>query len=212
MVWISAAITGGLKREAAMHLQFFKQGIMTFTVGLLVWLTGCDQQSPPLLPAPGPVSTGGQAAVDSTRADVNVGEPLQLPDLGIIQPLAEECCTQPGDASECWMSDAEIDGVLCSGDGDCPSGSCNVAKGRCRCSDDDDCNDGVCKNSVCGPSWCNGYRVCSCWGGCEWWSQDENQTLHDLAATQDLYCCEGVYAEDPIEIDPALGGYFTPAP
>jgi hypothetical protein len=79
----------------------------------------------------------------------------------------DECCSEIGQEHECWMEDATDDGATCSEDDDCPSGACDKAVGLCSCSDDDECNDGVCAdNGLCAPSWCNGYKICSCWGGC----------------------------------------------
>jgi len=73
----------------------------------------------------------------------------------------EECIHGP----ECWQDDAVADGVICERDEDCPSGTCDPGAGRCRCENDDECNDGVCGyGGICGPSWCNGYYLCSLWG------------------------------------------------
>ncbi|MBN2525885.1 MAG: hypothetical protein JXR76_05775 [Deltaproteobacteria bacterium] len=53
---------------------------------------------------------------------------------------------------------------------------------------------------VCGPSFCNGYLKCSCFGGCEWWYQTTDTdkldwTPNDVAAEQGdgVLCCEGNY-------------------
>ncbi|MBN2340941.1 MAG: hypothetical protein JXX29_07230 [Deltaproteobacteria bacterium] len=178
----------------------------------------CDSSSPESLPpmAAGEVASSETETPDAATAETE--EPAQsASELSVstfqeMRPLAEECCTQPGDASECWMSDAERDGVLCDSGTDCESGTCNASEGRCTCNNNDECNDGVCVDGLCGPSWCNGYLVCSCWGGCEWWSANAEQTLHDLAAAQGMYCCEGLYAASPIDVDPSLGGYFTQTP
>jgi hypothetical protein len=114
--------------------------------------------------------------------------------------VRDECCTEPGQAAECWEQDADDDGVTCEVNADCPSGSCDTSTvpGLCECSDDDECNDGVCIDSgVCGPSWCNGYKICSCWGGCVWWHANDSYTPEDMCDAQDLFCCDGGYPSDP---------------
>jgi hypothetical protein len=96
----------------------------------------------------------------------------------------DQCCSDPGQMAECWWNDAERDGVLCSDSQPCPNGrQCITVElspegmGRCACNDSSDCNNGADMNGVCviepgetegvcGPSYCNGYLVCSCWGGC----------------------------------------------
>jgi hypothetical protein len=98
----------------------------------------------------------------------------------------DECCSEIGQEHECWMQDAADDGAACSTNGECPSLACDETAGLCSCSDDDECNDGVCADTgLCAPSWCNGYRVCSCWGGCV-----------DVLPTcdADQTCSEGDYA------------------
>jgi hypothetical protein len=79
-----------------------------------------------------------------------------------------ECCSDSSDWPAFWWQDAETDGVTCAGDADCPSGACDEEAGLCACTGDDDCRDGLCTvTGLCGPSWCNGYCACSCWGGCD---------------------------------------------
>ena len=86
-------------------------------------------------------------------------------------------------------------------------------EGLCQCSGDEDCQDasgdgGMCfffgddgtgtEVSVCGPSMCNGYYVCSCWGGCVWWDgNNAENTPADDAATVGLHCCENRAYSDP---------------
>ena len=93
---------------------------------------------------------------------------------GVFEVAADECCTEAGYADECWWESAEDDGVTCTTNSDCdltcdktvtdPSNS-NV--GLCSCASDADCVSGVCNvDNRCGPSWCNGYLICSCFGGC----------------------------------------------
>lgn len=191
--------------------------VFCYVVFFIAPLGGCEDRSPaPNVPAleesiPVSQSTVIEQPIRMSQPETAVISST-LRELGYFRPLAEECCTKPGDASECWMNDADQDEVLCAEASDCESKSCDKAEGRCRCTTTDDCGDGICVNGLCGPSWCNGYLVCSCWGGCEWWSTVENQTLHDLAAEQGLFCCEGLYAAAPIDIDPSLGGYFSPTP
>jgi hypothetical protein len=107
-----------------------------------------------------------------------------------------ECCTGPGQVTECWLADAEDDGVTCKEDADCPSNSCDTERGLCICATDDDCNDGVCTDdNLCGPSWCNGYRLCSCWGGCD--RVDGDRAYDVLCAANNQACCEGSYPIEP---------------
>ncbi|MBN2530627.1 MAG: hypothetical protein JXR76_29845 [Deltaproteobacteria bacterium] len=183
---------------------------------ILFFLSGCEgsvrDTEAQLAPSQ---SQGEDAATPETPSeDTTDQEDLIRPrDLGYFSPLIEECCTKPGAAAECWMNDAENDGVLCDSSADCPSSSCDLTKGRCKCESDDECNDGICVNGVCGPSWCNGYLKCSCWGGCDWWTADSpTKTLHEAAEAQGMFCCEGVYAADPVDVDPALGGFFSQTP
>ncbi|MDD5309047.1 MAG: hypothetical protein PHU25_17175 [Deltaproteobacteria bacterium] len=61
-----------------------------------------------------------------------------------------ECCTAPGQIAGCWNQDADRDGAGCTQDSECESKRCDTVEGICR------------------PSWCNGFDVCSCWGGCDW--------------------------------------------
>lgn len=89
-----------------------------------------------------------------------------------------ECCSEPDDLVECWHIDAEESGVTCSAGESCAPGQVCSDAGLCTCTNDDDCTvnlpapgAGVCTGAgICGPSWCDGYYVCSCWGGCDWWS------------------------------------------
>ncbi len=130
-------------------------------------------------------------------------------------PGFDECCDTPQMRSECWWEDALEDGVTCSVDSPCPSGQeCNYTKtnpmnndGLCGCSSQSHCQmngmDGICNVSekFCGPSFCNGIRICSCWGGCKnalWTSVDGNTTYNN--ATEHCenmpdagFCCEGIY-------------------
>lgn len=53
---------------------------------------------------------------------------------------------------------------------------------------------------ICGPSFCNGYLKCSCFGGCEWWDQENltntpNKVVEGLNEDTDnnVFCCEGSY-------------------
>ena len=97
----------------------------------------------------------------------------------------DECCSEIGQEHECWMQDAADDGIICPTNDAAPSDSpaclnaagCDFAERVCQCASDDDCNDGGTRVGVCvidagaalgqcAPSWCNGYKVCSCWGGC----------------------------------------------
>ncbi len=105
----------------------------------------------------------------------------------------EECCTTPGQITDCWLADARDDRVTCERDSQCPSDSCDQVRGLCRCDTDADCNDGICTAAkICGPSWCNGYRMCSCWGGC-----DKVSSFETLCVQHGMSCCEGSYPIHP---------------
>ena len=109
----------------------------------------------------------------------------------VATPAVEECCTSVGKMDECWWEDAIRDGITCTIDSDCPyavTGACvkdtvagsNLGVCRCRpgvltdCYDPDNGKEGVCADNpdnpvvgpICGPSYCNGYLKCSCFGGC----------------------------------------------
>ena len=104
----------------------------------------------------------------------------------------EECCSGPGHITECWLADAQDDGVICKEDEECPSNRCDTDRGLCICSSDAECNDGVCTDDgVCGPSWCNGYRLCSCWGGCE--KVGGESSYASLCVENGMSCCEGTF-------------------
>ncbi len=123
----------------------------------------------------------------------------------------EECCTEPGEISGCWWEDADSDGVTCSPDKSCPNNqSCNYdltgpsGQGLCECRSNSDCNDGntrqgVCNTDlgVCGPSYCNGFLVCACWGGCKPGGiagYDSPESMcKDVQNGYAGYCCEGAY-------------------
>jgi hypothetical protein len=82
--------------------------------------------------------------------------------------------------------------------GQCASGSCDLSLELCNCADDDQCGQGICTDAgKCGPSFCNGYKICSCWGGCVWWHANDVYTPADSCEVSDLYCCEGGYPADP---------------
>jgi hypothetical protein len=112
------------------------------------------------------------------------------------QDSGEECCTALDSIRQCWQKDADLDGVTCDNDSDCLSGQCDEVRGVCACTLQEECNDGqdrlgYCNVSAgyCGPSLCNGYQACACFGGCMAW------TLPALEG--DERCCEGVYSIDP---------------
>ncbi len=123
----------------------------------------------------------------------------------------EECCSDPGEVSGCWWEDADDDGITCSPDRPCPGGqSCNydltgpVGQGLCECAGNSDCNNGIDKQgvcntdlNVCGPSFCNGYLVCSCWGGCKSGTISGYNTPEDMCEDRANgyagFCCEGAY-------------------
>ena len=110
----------------------------------------------------------------------------------------EECCVDPGSLQDCWLMDATQDGVACTDNTECLSGQCDTDRGVCTCSSRDDCNDGADRQGTCnvddgycGPSSCNGYLVCACFGGC---IEGPAPELQDSER-----CCEGDYSLDPLD-------------
>ena len=123
----------------------------------------------------------------------------------------EECCTDPGAVAGCWWQDAEQDRVVCNDDSDCAgANACNKEItvdgasppnnwGLCECESSDDCGLGYCVNGLCGPSFCNGFLVCACWGGCtdgDAWGQDTpKDACENTAEGFPGACCEGDYPQ-----------------
>ncbi|MDJ0762635.1 MAG: LamG domain-containing protein [Myxococcota bacterium] len=108
----------------------------------------------------------------------------------------DECCTEPGQLAECWTQDAEMDGVTCTADSDCASNSCDLTYGLCTCTAATECGAGVCTSlGVCGPSYCNGYKICSCWGGCT--DIIPSNTPAMLCEAEEMACCNGKYPIHP---------------
>lgn len=137
----------------------------------------------------------------------------------------EECCSDPGSIAECWWQDARIDGAACGGPSDCESNVCDQTVkvngatppngwGLCTCDSDDDCvgqdengdpSQGICDtvSGLCGPSYCNGIKVCSCWGGCADGNTGEDGSgntypdyksmCEDTDQGNPGACCEGLY-------------------
>ncbi|MCP4198258.1 MAG: hypothetical protein GY762_13995 [Proteobacteria bacterium] len=132
---------------------------------------------------------------------------------------APECCDAPGAIELCWWEDADRDGAACTQDGDCASGDCDMSgagtlewpagRGLCTCASHDDCGSGVCVSpegggdGVCGPSYCNGFKVCTCSGGCVDWdmdpSDDNVRTPFEFCAAQGVVpnCCDFEYPGTP---------------
>ncbi len=125
-----------------------------------------------------------------------------------------ECCESPGQIDQCFSEDVVADGgrIACNANADCAAGQiCDVTysgtgfKGRCTCNSNSDCRDddgggfGVCHQThgICGPSFCSGYYICSCWGGCNWWSASgPNAKPQDQADALGINCCEEDYPYD----------------
>ncbi|MBN2529216.1 MAG: hypothetical protein JXR76_22695 [Deltaproteobacteria bacterium] len=129
------------------------------------------------------------------------------------------------------LDDNEEGFIFCNSDSDCGGRPCNTAavdmekfvrakemyKGMCECANHGDCRDSEGKGGscflasapdaseelkLCGPSICNGYYVCSCWGGCVWWDgNDPSQTNTPMndAQTLGMYCCESEHYSNPDE-------------
>ncbi len=175
--------------------------------------------------------TASVVGADYLQADEG---PVQIPkELGwgsYLVPLAEgnigafplddgECCSDPGKAAECWRLDAEDDGAACNQGADCISGDCGV-DGLCTCESNAECYNGtthfgVCNIDLktCGPSYCNGAMVCSCWGGCVQEDLDPysspNQMCQDLSNGFPGFCCEGNY---PSSNNGKIFGYCSDNP
>jgi hypothetical protein len=146
---------------------------------------------------------------------------------GRLRPL-EECCADPADFALCWWQDAARDGVTCGLPGlePCPRGNACVMRGYgpegeglCGCDGGGQCRDGYCTyRGHCGPSYCNGYKQCSCWGGCveagygvsnagvSFESPDESCASPAFGS---LFCNE---AEYPLAIDGSKGGHCADVP
>lgn len=180
---------------------------------------GPDGEAPEASLAKAGSGDSGDTSLD-TKALFPLLDRWQLPQVGQevfnLEQTADdsECCTQIGQADECWMEDATDDGIICPTWDGAPSGyslaclygSCNADETLCACEDDDDCNDSVDRLGSCviqpgdtvgqcGPSWCNGYKICSCWGGCVQATPVMPATVCDDA---DFDCCEGNYPQDPV--------------
>jgi len=140
---------------------------------------------------------------DTAIEDTDTGPSPCAGDDPVCDWEVDACCTDPGQEWYCWWEDAEADGVTCSTDGECPSGNCNGDHGLCSCDNDEDCSDGVQLFGVCNldvevcvPSWCNGIYICSCWGGCQWWSAPEDTTYAEWCEENypGRVCCEGSWS------------------
>lgn len=142
-------------------------------------------------------------------------------------PAVEECCTQVGRMDECWWEDAIHDGITCTVATqvkDCVApNTCYVEPDEtvgvcgCRetvltdCVDSDEGRYGVCVDHptagfVCGPSYCNGFLQCSCFGGCAWWHEEDTLTPQIDALNDGLHCCEGTY---PLGEETRLVAYYS---
>lgn len=152
---------------------------------------------------------------DTFRADLEMvdnGVPVLSKAYGMSFRGNEECCSDQGSISVCWWQDAERDQVVCteSWQDNCTgSNSCitNIPLegfnppndwGLCGCDTDEDCNLGVCTDDgICGPSFCNGYMACSCWGGCAeadpYGYENFQQMCADVNSGLPGFCCESNY-------------------
>ena len=130
-----------------------------------------------------------EVGLDACGVTIAIGSFGQAWDGG----AAEECCSTVQE-KECWLLDAEEDSITCSPENleNCAAGQTCSAEGVCTCSNSCDCNSGVCtEEGVCAPSICDGFHVCSCWGGCVWWdSADPTNTPANDALSIGFECCE----------------------
>ncbi len=129
----------------------------------------------------------------------------------------DQCCTDKAAIAACWWQDAVQDGVTCSETKACPNElSCDYTdskpesgEGLCACTEQSHCTgiemNGICvipegeTTGVCGPSFCNGFKRCSCWGGCEDGKYGGELVPEDFcsASVNTSYCCEGDYPGTP---------------
>ncbi|MCU0662123.1 MAG: hypothetical protein MUC50_07325 [Myxococcota bacterium] len=140
---------------------------------------------------------------------------------------SEECCNEAGEIAECWWQDAKVDNVFCTSGAQCPSGICDrsfgLGRGLCTCpGGQGQCErvgapvmEGVCatvdgRASRCGPSYCNGYSVCECYGGCVPIEFPGGYTSPDaMCGANSLNCCEGTYSTSS---SGNYRGYCSPDP
>ncbi|MBN2528400.1 MAG: fibro-slime domain-containing protein [Deltaproteobacteria bacterium] len=179
-------------------------------------LTACQQPAPANNAPQESAPTNSALTVADAQNTANQAEeaaPLALfPEFTGAEE--NECCKQSGQIEECFAQDVLGDGgrITCNSSLDCAAGQvCNTSfggrgfKGRCTCDSNSDCRGddgeglGVChpNQSICGPSFCSGYYICSCWGGCDWWSAESpTYTPQAHANAMGLFCCEKDYPVD----------------
>ncbi len=149
-------------------------------------------------------SDGDSDTDTDSDSDTNSKLAVECPDVDIKN------CNSPAEKTTCWWWDAEKDGVICSAGNPCPSGQeCDYTKthsgtgdGLCKCDNQSHCQmngmQGICNvnEKVCGPSFCNGYGVCSIWGGCQIVRPKPYDTFADSCQDEPgyEYCCEGLYS------------------
>ncbi len=171
------------------------------------------------------IAMGAQAAPGSIRPSDHL-HAAKIKATPPPTPFDDECCSDPGQITECWWQDAVQDNVTCKVAADCPSGQdCNLDpentntitnEGLCECTTQAHCEAGigddqmagqcVADKGVCGPSYCNGIKICSCFGGCKnaTWTSSDGSTTYDTPqelcenTTGAGFCCEGeIYAATP---------------
>ncbi|MBN2717370.1 MAG: hypothetical protein JXX14_16070 [Deltaproteobacteria bacterium] len=196
-------------------------------IGIITAITipgwGCNSNLPVGIEADSETSPSPEPSTATEAFNADTREECQLSWNLPPKPLVEECCTAVGKMDECWWEDAIQDGVTCRTDGDCayavpgacvkdPLSGSDIGLCKCRSGVTADCYDpdngrlGVCMEDpdlgtfMCGPSYCNGYLKCSCFGGCEWWDQDDPDNTPATVAAQEsaatsnqVFCCEGSY-------------------
>jgi hypothetical protein len=134
----------------------------------------------------------------------------------------DECCTEVGLVYQCWLKDAEADGVVPDAATDCVSGDWQLTTDGlmhlCVCDADAQCGPkGICyfdtptaTTGLCGPSYCNGYQVCNCYAGCI--AGDDTTPSDNCDSLFSLDCCEGNYPKYPGESSDVGFGFCSNDP
>ena len=205
----------------------------TVMVALCLWAWGCGTKHDSGVYGGIDSGLGSDSDADTDVDSDSDADSDTDPDTYVDIDAGPDCCNDAGQISDCWWKDAENDKVTCTtGDtANCASPKiCNMTDtsrdnlGLCACYKGTDCNTGRCWNLTtdamvdlaadvpsgqvgrCGPSYCNGFQICSCAGGCREGDYDFDldtnpltkypnpQTqCEDTAAGYTGMCCEGRY-------------------